>query len=154
MSDETRAELQRAVDRVVAPSSPSCPVTTVRKEATASDAARTFAPRVGRPVLVALVNEGCGSDCEFVTSVLARLPETIVVGVNSFGIMKFVQPSYFILPNTRLPFRIARGTSDAYGDGRSIDGYGLGVDVLLPTQASQTRGALVQLARTLAGRRH
>ena len=67
--------------------------------------------------------------------------------------MQFIQPSHMVLPRTRVAFRIARGMADPYGDSRSIDGYGLDVDVLLPTRASQSRDAIVALARTLAARR-
>ena len=37
---------------------------------------------------------------------------------------------------------IARGTLDAYGDGRSVDGYGMGVDILLTTEAEHLLMAL------------
>jgi hypothetical protein len=55
------------------------------------------------------------------------------------------------LGQTRLPFRIALGTSDPYGDGRSADGYGLDVDVVLPTEASATPGAILRLAGYFGG---
>ena len=51
-----------------------------------------------------LVNNGVGSDGEYMQAMLASLPEA----------------GYSVLPQTRLPFRIALGTSDVYGDNRSI----------------------------------
>jgi hypothetical protein len=49
-----------------------------------------------------------------------------------------------------LPFRIAMGMSDDYGDGRSFDGYGLDVDIVLDTEESQGATAILRLAQTLA----
>jgi hypothetical protein len=63
---------------------------------------------------------------------LATSPQTIVAGTNTFGIMQFTQPGYSVLPHTGLTYRLALGTSDIYGDGRSVDGYGLDVDILIP----------------------
>ena len=62
---------------------------------------------------------------------LGALPETVVVGTNSGGICQYIQPGLGVLPNTRLAFRFALGERDVYGDGRSVDGHGLDVDVLL-----------------------
>jgi len=55
--------------------------------------------------LMVLVNNGVGSDGEYMQAMLASLPEA----------------GYSVLPQTRLPFRIALGTSDVYGDNRSSD---------------------------------
>jgi hypothetical protein len=65
--------------------------------------------------------------------------------------MGFTQPGYFVLPHSRVPFRIALSRTDAYGDGRSVDGYGIAVDILLPTARSQAKPALLALAKLLAG---
>lgn len=43
-----------------------------------------------------------------------------------------IQPGYSVLPHTGLTYRIALGVSNLYGDTRSVDGYGLDVDVVLP----------------------
>ena len=85
----------------------------------------------GRLRIVALVNNGAGSDAEYMVQLLASLPETVIVGSNTFGVAQYIQPGYSVLPHTRLPFRIALGTDDAYGDNRSFDGYGFDVDILL-----------------------
>ena len=53
------------------------------------------------------------------------------------------------MPYSRLAFRLASSESDFYGDGRSFDGYGLNVDVLLPTEQSQSVEAIVNLAERL-----
>jgi C-terminal processing protease CtpA/Prc len=102
----------------------------------------------GRRIL-ALVDNGCGSDCEAIVVLLAALPETIVVGVNTAGVGQFIQPGLALLPHTGLAFRMALGTSDTYGDGRSFDGYGLDVDVVLPHPEDWSDDDLVQLATEL-----
>ena len=71
----------------------------------------------------------------------------MVVGTNTFGVAEYIQPGYSVLPHTRLPFRIALGTSDGYGDHRSFDGYGFDVDVLLSTEADSDPRNLIALAR-------
>ncbi len=81
--------------------------------------------------IVVWVDGGCGSDCEYLMQQLGALPETVVVGTNSGGVCEFIQPGLGVLPGTRLAFRFALGASDFYGDGRSVDGHGLDVDVLL-----------------------
>ena len=43
-----------------------------------------------------------------------------------------IQPGYSVLPHSALHYRIALGRSDPYGDNRSVDGYGLDVDVVIP----------------------
>jgi C-terminal processing protease CtpA/Prc len=105
----------------------------------------------GRRRILALVNNGCGSDCELMTYLLASLPETVVVGSNTYGVAQYIQPGYSVLPRTRLSFRMALGTSDLYGDQRSLDGYGLDVDVVLATEASATPEAILRLARYVGG---
>jgi hypothetical protein len=83
------------------------------------------------------------------TAVLAQLPNTVIAGTSTYGVMGFTQPGYFVLPNSRVPFRLALSRTDAYGDGRSVDGYGITVDVLLPTVQSRSRASLLALARAL-----
>lgn len=99
--------------------------------------------------IIALVDSGCGSDCEAMTAILANLPDTVIAGTSTFGVMGFSQSGYFVLPYSRVPFRLALTLADAYGDGRSIDGYGISVDVLLPTSQSQMKSSLLALARAL-----
>ena len=48
-----------------------------------------------------------------------------------------------------MQFRIALGMSDFYGDGRSVDGYGLDVDVVLPSEEAQGGPAILRLAGRL-----
>jgi hypothetical protein len=101
--------------------------------------------------VLALVDNGCGSDCEYMTLLLSSLPETVIVGSNTFGVAQFIQPGYSVLPHTRLPFRVALGMSDGYGDNRSFDGYGYDVDFLLTTQEDQSRQNILALARYIGG---
>lgn len=104
----------------------------------------------GQTRVLALVDSGCGSDCEYLTYVLSGLPDSVIAGTSTFGIMGFTQPGYFVLPYSRVPFRVALSRTDAYGDGRSVDGYGITVDVLLSTEQSQSKAALLALAKLLA----
>jgi C-terminal processing protease CtpA/Prc len=100
--------------------------------------------------IIALVNSHCGSDCEWMTEELASLPETIVAGTNTYGICQMIQPGYSVLPHTGLDYRIALGRSDMYGDDRSVDGYGLDVDVLLPDVDKLGRESMRELAALVA----
>lgn len=54
-----------------------------------------------------------------------------------------------ILPNSRVAFRIARGTSDFYGDRRSLDGYGLDVDLILGDKEDSSAASILALAEVL-----
>lgn len=106
-------------------------------------------PRGHRPRIIALVDGGCGSDCEGFVHRLAALPETVLVGANTYGVGQFVVPGYSVLPHTRLTFRMAMGHSNIYGDHRSFDGYGLDVDVVLRDDAEATDERLIELAKWL-----
>ena len=85
-----------------------------------------------------------------VAGLFAAAPGSVIAGVNTYGVAQYIQPGYFLLPHSRLPFRIALGTSDIYGDGRSVDGYGLDVDVLLPEELDQTTERITRLAELLS----
>lgn len=95
-----------------------------------------------------LVDRGCGSDCGM-TCMLAAEPASVVVGESAYGVGQFIQPGYFVLPHARVPFRIALGMSDMYGDGRSFDGYGLGPDIILASEDAYQPEEILRLARTL-----
>jgi hypothetical protein len=107
----------------------------------------------GKTRILALVDDFCGSDCEGAVQTIAAIPGSVIAGVNTFGVAGFIQPGYFILPNTRLPFRIALGTADDYGDGRSFDGYGFDVDIVLPAKTDQSAANIVALAERLLAAR-
>jgi C-terminal processing protease CtpA/Prc len=148
---DSRANLQEMLDRISQPSPPDCP-----RQVQVSSGKVAFRDHRMQPAkglrLIALVDNGCGSDCEFLVGQLATLPETVVVGVNTLGVAQFIQPGYGVLPHTGLPFRIALGRSDVYGDGRSFDGYGYDVDVLLPHPEKWDDEALVKLTQALLAR--
>ena len=93
-----------------------------------------------------MINRHCGSDCEYLVHVLAAYPHSLIVGANTYGVAQFTQPRYFVLPKTKIPFRLARGMSDMYGDMRSVDGYGLDVDVLLVEEKDYTEESMIKLA--------
>jgi len=109
-------------------------------------------PVAGHRRVMVLVNNGTGSDGEYMLELLASLPEAVVVGINTFGVAQYIQPGYSVLPHTRLPFRVALGTSDGYGDNRSFDGYGFDVDVVLSTKEDQSPANILALARFIGGR--
>ena len=148
VSAELRQTIQRGLDALYAPSPAGCPVTVEKVRSEWNYKRHQFPPeaRPGKPRLLLLVDNFCGSDCEFTTYVLASVPGSIIVGENTFGVCQFIQPGYCILPHSRVPFRIALGRSDLYGDGRSVDGYGLDVDMVLADQASQRPAAILKLA--------
>ncbi|HEY5257333.1 MAG TPA: S41 family peptidase [Candidatus Baltobacteraceae bacterium] len=142
--------LQQIVDALAAPS--DCSVQPDDKQSDTDLRDHHFAVGGGdggQPRLVAIVDSGCGSDCEYMVDVIAGLPGTVIVGSSTYGVMGFSQPGYFVLPHSRVPFRLALSRTDAYGDGRSVDGYGINVDVLLSTAQSQTRASLIALAKLL-----
>jgi Peptidase family S41 len=128
--DEVEA-LQRGLDALLAPARPGCP-----REVTETPRSWAYTEHRlarGAPGLRVVVwtDSGCGSDCEALALQLASLPEAVLVGANTLGVGQFTQPGYGLLPHVRLPYRIALGESDVYGDRRSFDGYGLDVDVVL-----------------------
>jgi len=151
ISDGLRKNLQTGLDGLFAPTPPGCPVDVHETKAGwgyREHRLTTEAP-AGKPRLLLLVDNECGSDCEFVTHVLSGQGGTVVAGENTFGVGQFTQPGYFILPNSRIQFRIALGMSDIYGDGRSFDGYGLDVDIVLPTEEAQSAPAILKLANRM-----
>jgi C-terminal processing protease CtpA/Prc len=145
--------LQRELDALAAPTPPGCP-RSVRRSAATAPGYGAHHPREGAPGprIVALVDNVCQSDCEALVAVLATLPETIVVGVNTGGTGQFSQPGAALLPHTGLPFSIALGRMDIYGDGRSFDGYGLDVDVVLPHPEDWNDADLLKLVESLGAR--
>lgn len=102
-----------------------------------------------RPRLLVLVDNQCASDCEFMTWQLAQLPGTVIAGSNTLGVIGFTQPGFMLLPHTRIIFQLATSLTDNYGDGRSVDGYGLDIDLALPESTDWTRDSILALARRL-----
>jgi hypothetical protein len=152
LTPELQKSLQAQLDSLFTPSPPGCPV---RIDEIRSDWGYTkhdpqATPPSGHPRLLIIVDHWCGSDCEGLASILAATPGSLVVGENTYGVGQFIQPGYFILPRSKIKFRIALGMSDIYGDARSFDGYGLDVDVVLSTEESQSAAFLLRLAERLA----
>ena len=150
ISDGLRSGLQHGLNALMASDEPGCPAkfTEIAPRWTYTQHKYPAAP-VGKTRLLLLTDNFCGSDCEYAILHLAAIPGTVVAGLNSFGVAQFVQPGYFVLPNARLPFRIALGTEDQYGDGRSFDGYGFDVDIVLSTQKDQSAENILRLAERL-----
>jgi hypothetical protein len=142
--------LQDLLDQIGRSYQAGCPRTVDVTEPRWTYSAHRFAPKPGNLRIIALVNSKCGSDCELLTAELASLPETIVAGVNTFGVGQFIQPGYSVLPHTGLHYRIALGMSNFYGDNRSYDGYGLDVDVILPDVDTLQPAQLRNLAEVIA----
>lgn len=146
ISDALRSDLQNQLQALLEPTPQDCPAT-MREEKSQWNYAQHRMSR--KPRFLVLIDNACGSDCEFTTYVLAGHPGTVIAGMNTYGVGQFIQPGFFMLPHARVPFRIALGESDLYGDGRSFDGYGLDVDVLLASEQDQNPEAILKLAEKL-----
>jgi C-terminal processing protease CtpA/Prc len=147
-----KAQMQKWLDRMAQPFPSDCPRSVDRTPSRWTYLQHHFDPKPSDMRIIVLVNSGCGSDCELMTEKLASLPQTLVVGANTYGLCQLIQPGYSVLPHTGLQYRIALGRSDPYGDNRSVDGYGLDVDVVLPDVESLGRGSMRELAAIVARR--
>lgn len=142
--------LQGLLDQMAQHYPPGCPRTVVTTPSKWTYLQRRFSPSPGDMRIVVLLNSGCLSDCELLTMRLASLPESIIVGTNTGGMTQFIQPGYSVLPRTGLRYRFALGHSNNYGDNRSVDGYGLDADVVLPGIDSLDLAQIRQLAEIVA----
>ena len=149
-SPDEKNFLQGLLDRMALSYPPGCPRTVDTKPPQWTYLQHRFAPKPGDLRIIALVNSGCGSDCEGLTAQLASLPETIVIGSNTFGMIQFIQPGYSVLPHAGLRYRFALGRSNYYGDNRSVDGYGLDVDVVLPEVDTLEPKQMLELGKIVA----
>ena len=147
-----KGRMQELLNRMAQPYPPGCPRSVDSTPSRWTYLQHRFEPKPGDMRIIALVNSHCGSDCELMTEQLASLPETIVAGTNTYGICQMIQPGYSVLPHTGLRYRIALGRSDPYGDNRSVDGYGLDVDVVLPDVDRLGRGSIRELAAVVVRR--
>ncbi len=148
---QQRQMLQSMLDAIDSPSGNDCTVKRQVTPGTGNLQSHHFEvhPRSRGARVIALVDNGCGSDCEFMAQMVAELPNGVLAGTSTYGVMGFTQPGYFVLPHSRVPFRLALSRTDGYGDGRSVDGYGISVDVVLPNVDSVTKNSLLALARAL-----
>lgn len=155
ISQELAQQLQSLVDSLGGRSTPNCAVQPLVTNGSRSLSEHRLALTWDRhsPRVIALIDGGCGSDCEYMTYVIAGLPGSVIVGSSSYGVMGFTQPGYTVLPHSRIPFRLALSRTDEYGDGRSVDGYGITVDILLGSEAAQSESSLRDLAKALLARR-
>lgn len=145
---ETMAAYAKGLDT---PASDKCPVSFKRTQGAWGYTDHHFVRhwQGQRPRLLVLVDNQCGSDCEYMTWMLAQLPGTVVAGENTYGVIGFTQPGVLLLPHTRVAFFVATSYSDGYGDGRSSNGYGLDVDIALPAQADWSKRSILALAEKL-----
>jgi hypothetical protein len=152
ISDALRQRLQSSLNDLVKADDPACPAKFTETPARWTYHQHTYPSKPeGKTRLLVLTDNFCASDCEAAVIRLAAVPGTIVAGVNTAGVAQFIQPGYFVMPQTRLPFRVALGTEDQYGDGRSFDGYGFDVDVALASKADQSPEGVMRLAQRLLG---
>ena len=150
ISETRRQSWQNSLDQFSKNDAPGCPAKFVETASGWTYVQHRYpSTPAGKTRLLALVDDQCGSDCEYALMVVAAVPGSVIAGVNTYGVGQFIQPGYFVLPNTRMVFRVALGTSDSYGDGRSFDGYGLDVDIVLGTQKDQSPESIVALAERL-----
>jgi len=146
----SKRRLQQLLDRMAQPYPPGCPRTVETTPAKWTYLQHQFNPKRGDMRILAVVDSKCASDCEWMTEALASLPETLVAGVNTYGVSQMIQPGYSVLPHTGLRYRIALRRSNPYGDNRSVEGYGLGVDLLIPDVDQLGREQLIELANLIA----
>ena len=145
-----RQSFQRSLDALFHADAPGCPAKFTESPARVTYSQHRYPSKpTGRTRLLVLVDNLCGSDCEASVQVLSAIAGSVIAGVNTFGVAQYIQPGYFVLPNTRLPFRVALGTSDNYGDGRSFDGYGFDVDIVLASKQDQSPEGILRLAERL-----
>lgn len=149
-SPSEKKRSQELLDSMARPYPPGCPQTVDTNPSRWTYLQHRFEPKPGDMRIIALVNSRCGSDCELLTEILESLRETIVVGANTYGVCQLIQPGYSVLPHTGLRYRIALGRSDPYGDNRSVDGYHLDVDVVLPQVDSLKPQQIRELAQLVA----
>jgi hypothetical protein len=152
VSADIKQRIQRVVDSIATTPPDAC---TVKPDVGPTPDGMSHAFSVNRtstdqPRLIIIVDDKCKNDCEAVARLLSRLPDAVLAGESTYGAQGFAEPGYFVLPHSRIAFRLASSRIDPYGDGRSLDGYGFSVDVLLPTAASQERSSLLALAQTLS----
>jgi hypothetical protein len=150
ISNALRGNMQRSLGNLMQKDDPACPAKFNETVAKWGFTQHKYPSKPhGKTRLLVLIDNWCGSDCEGAVIGLASVPGTVIAGVNTFGVAQFIQPGYFVLPQTRLPFRVALGTADHYGDGRSFDGYGFDVDIVLAEKKDQSGEAILRLAERL-----
>jgi hypothetical protein len=141
-----RKWMQGQLDELMKSSADGCPVKVEERKVDWNYRKHQFS---GKAKMLVVVDKSCRQECEFVAYMLSHSTDGVIAGVNTFGSSQFFRLGRFILPYSRLPFRLASSESDFYGDQRSFDGYGFNVDVLLPTEQSQSTEAIVNLAERL-----
>jgi hypothetical protein len=146
-----RQIVQAVLYRVLLPSDLDCAVTfrEHKSEVNYTQHQYPWQPRAGEPRIVILADGDCGSDGEFLVYSLALIPGSVVIGTCTAGVAQFARPGYFVLPSSRVGFRLASALSDIAGGNRSFDGYGLRMDVLTPQDAPLGIDSLLKLISLL-----
>jgi hypothetical protein len=157
LTDDLRQEIQSATDDIFAsPAGAACQwkdeVTTSPLNMSQHTGREFFEASPDQLRLILLVDNYCGSDCEAAVQSLTMTFPTLIVGTNTMGICQYTVPRTSILPFTNTQVRIAEGMSELFGDQRSVDGFGLPVDLLLTTKESQSAHGIEDLVLKLAGK--
>ena len=157
LTDDLRRDLQSATDDIFAsPAGAECQwedeVTTSTLNMSQHTGREFFKASADQLKLILLVDNYCGSDCETAVQSLTMTFPTLIVGTNTMGICQYTVPRTSILPFTNTQVRIAEGMSEPFGAKRSVDGFGLPVDVLLTTKESQSAHGIEDLVLKLAGK--
>jgi len=146
-----REVLQGLINTLATPTDSECAVFFQALKAKWGYHEHQFPPRPepGKPLLMVLTDRGCGSDGEFLVYLLASIAGSVVVGTNTAGVGQFARPGYFVLPNTKVPFRLAMAFADFYGDGRAFEGHGLDPDILLDQEQPLDADRLLAIAASV-----
>jgi hypothetical protein len=154
MTDDLRRELQSATDDLLATS----PHAECQWDDEVLTSPLNLAQHSGREFfeaspdqlkLILLVDNYCGSDCETAVQSLTLTFPTLIAGTNTMGLCQYTAPRGSVLPFTNVRVRMAEGMSDLFGDNRSVDGFGLPVDLLLTTKESHSASNIEALVLEL-----
>ncbi len=103
ISEDLRRNLQSGLEALFPDDTPGCPAKFVEHASTWRYVQHQYpAIPVEKTRLLALIDDYCVSDLRIRR---AAAPGSVIAGVNKFGVGQFIQPGYFVLPNTRLPGR-------------------------------------------------
>jgi Peptidase family S41 len=80
-----KAQMQKLLNRMAQPYPLGCPRSVDTTPSRWTYLQHHFDPKPGDMRIIALVDSGCGSDCELMTEELASLPETLIVGEYLWG---------------------------------------------------------------------
>src|ERR1041385_4717322 len=87
ISNGTRGVIQRALDDLLKEDTPGCPSKFNERSGNWGYLEHQYSAQTKVKMrLLALVDEGCGSDCEGAIMTIAAIPGSVIAGVNSYGV--------------------------------------------------------------------